>query len=613
MQRFIGLISNVASTTQENKAKKLLMLSLLSTVFLLCIKIFGESGLSVYLFGLITLIALCKYLYPTIYPLIKISLSGGEFIVYSWFTLGWHFLMISVWFGACYGGIIGYKDKSIFDGLLLGFGVGTWSLIWVMIFPFIKKLIPQSKQKTLGNEKRPSDFHVWGGQSTGILLNRSHVSGMNGNKNVWLKLPDLCQNVIVFGGIGSGKTTRIIQPYLMQLLSQNSGGLIFDIKGDFKTAVNQLAQRNGRNIEAVGVGQKGINLLKGLTPEMTSSFLKSAFYLSGSGKGDAFWIDTATELCKNCLGVLSFCGNGYYSLDKLYRYIFFENDRSIIQKQIETILFDLTDERKAQILQSYLSYYDNIFSKFDEKVKQGVLATVSQVLSPFQHPDLIDSFCVDSDNMANMEDVLEGKIFIVDLPLSTWGIGAKTVYTFIKLRFFNVLQSRQARNDLNQTRPVFFMCDEYQEIISASKSGLSDLNFWDKSRSSKCIGIISSQSVNSFRSAIGDKTLADTVLQNFRQKYCFRTEDIDTLNYLNQIAGKAEVKRETETQGTNQSSGTFNSSSGSNSGVSVSWQERQVVDAQLIRQLGQNQAIAFLNIDGLACDDVVNLEPLFVD
>ena len=36
--------------------------------------------------------------------------------------------------------------------------------------------------------------------------------------------------MIIFGGIGSGKTTRVINPLLKQLFEQDAGALIFDIK-----------------------------------------------------------------------------------------------------------------------------------------------------------------------------------------------------------------------------------------------------------------------------------------------------------------------------------------------------------------------------------------------
>ena len=47
-------------------------------------------------------------------------------------------------------------------------------------------------------------------------------------------------------------------------------------------------------------------------------------------------------------------------------------------------------------------------------------------------------------------------------------------------------------------------------------------------------------------------------------------------------------------------------------GQSWNLQERPVIDAQLVRQLGPNQAVAMLNIGGVAVDDVVNLTPVFV-
>jgi len=101
---------------------------------------------------------------------------------------------------------------------------------------------------------------------------------------MFLSLPDACQNVCVFGGVGSGKTTRIIQPYLQQILGQNAGALIFNVKGDFSRAVYQLAAETEKEVVTIGVNQTPLNLLKGLTPEMAASFLKSAFYLSGGGR-----------------------------------------------------------------------------------------------------------------------------------------------------------------------------------------------------------------------------------------------------------------------------------------------------------------------------------------
>jgi hypothetical protein len=89
------------------------------------------------------------------------------------------------------------------------------------------------------------------------------------------------------------------------------------------------------------------------------------------------------------------------------------------------VLKEELDIQAQRLLDSYLSYRKNIFSGFDDTVVSGVNATVTQVLSPFSQPDLVDAFCTESEDLACMEDVLRGTIFLVDLPLSRCGLGGR--------------------------------------------------------------------------------------------------------------------------------------------------------------------------------------------
>lgn len=457
-------------------------------------------------------------------------------------------------------------------------------------------------------------FGLYLGASTGFLGSLSHGAGLKRGQNVVLSLEDSAQNILVLGGIGSGKTTRAIQPLLVQLLNQDAGGLIFDVKGDFKTAVNSIAVEVGRDVTIIGPDQTKMNLLTGLTPEIASSFLKSAILMNDGSPKDKFWIDTAEALCKNALGVLSFFP-GRYNLSELYTYLFDSGVREGINEEAASKLPTLSD-REGRLLKTYLSYYEQIFSSFDDKVRSGVNASVAQVLAPFNHPDLVDSFCTDDKIAPTMNEVLDGTVYLVDMPLARWGLGGKVAYNFIKLRFFNTMQRRNVEADWNKDRPVFFMCDEFQEIVSANRDGLSDLNFWDKSRSSKCIGIVSAQAVSSFYAAIGDRDLADALLQNFRQKLCFRTEDSHTIEMLNHLLGRVEIERISVNEGKSKSSGGLFSgqfSASNSASVSRSVIERQVINPQLFRTIGQNQAIALLSFAGSSADDVIECIPIFAN
>ncbi|MBM4257971.1 MAG: type IV secretory system conjugative DNA transfer family protein [Deltaproteobacteria bacterium] len=460
----------------------------------------------------------------------------------------------------------------------------------------------------------PARFGCYLGTSTGILAKYGHGAAMASGQSVVLDLADAAQNILVLGGIGSGKTTRAVQPLLVQLLDQDAGGLIFDIKGDFKIAVESIAHQAQRAVTIIGPEKTRMNVIAGLSPEVAASFLKSALLLNSRGTVDAFWLDTATELCKNALGVLSFFPQRY-SLSALYTYLFDHGVQKGLRQEAEEKLLKLP-EREHRLLKTYLAYHETIFAAFDDKVKSGVNASVAQILSPFQHPDLVDAFCTDDPAAPNMERVLDGAVFCVDLPLARWGLGGRVAYTLLKLRFFNALQRRNTEPSWNQERPVFFLCDEFQEIVSANRDGLSDLNFWDKSRSSKCIGIISAQAVSSFYAAIGSRDLADALLQNFRQKLCFKTEDVHTIELLNHLLGRVEVEKASYQQGEGTSSGilfTDHYSRSRHESVSRTTVEKQVINPQLFRTLGQNQAIALLSFAGVSADDVVECTPVFVE
>jgi type IV secretory pathway TraG/TraD family ATPase VirD4 len=461
----------------------------------------------------------------------------------------------------------------------------------------------EEKKKPIVVMKRnrdSSNFALWLGKSTGHLAKLWHPAGMAEYQNVALNLEDACQNILVLGGIGSGKTTCVMQPLLLQCLDQQCGGLIFDIKGDVKDAVKQFAASTNKDLVILGPNHTRMNLIEGLTPEVASSFLKSAFLLSDKRSVDSFWIDTATELCRNTLGMLSFLPN-HYNLQNLHQYLFDLDTQEAINQELDNLLPSLP-AKEARLLKTYCNYYDLIFAHFDSKIKSGVNATVAQALAPFNHPDLLDAFCLSDTSPAKMEDVLNGALYLVDMPLSVWGLGGKVAYTFIKLRFFNLMQNRNQTNHFNKSNPVFFMCDEYQEIVSASRDGLSDLNFWDKSRSSKTIGIISSQSIASFYAAIGSHDLAHALLQNFRQKLCLRTEDPVTLEFMERLIGRARVKKVADSYGGNE-----------HRSKTITESREGVVDAQLFRELKPNNAVAILSLSGHSMDDVLNLMPVYVN
>lgn len=458
------------------------------------------------------------------------------------------------------------------------------------------------------------------GLSTGFLAGRGHVGGMQNGSTIHLSPADVCKNIWIGGGIGGGKTTRFINPLLQQVLSQDCSAMIFDIKGDFRNEVDYIAGQTGRSYRVVGDNGLTLNLFRGCTPEVAASYLKSCFILSGAASGDgAFWATTATNYCRNLLTLLTL-SKGDYSIAGLADVAFSEDARmNAMRAAREREQSGAMDAKEVRVWNAVLGYMVDTVGKWDDKFKGNVIGTCEAVLQPFLTPDLVDAFSIESAHgEADLYDLLNSReIFLVNLPRHKFGTqGARFAYLLIKLRFFTMMSERRARPDVNQDRYVAFLCDEYQAIVDS----VSDTDFWDKSRSSKCFGIVSMQGYSSLVQAVGNPQTANAIMQNWRQRAIFRTEDAATLDMAQRLLGQVDVHVEGTSENYSNSSGvsisnggrSYSSSDSASAGQSVSIQRQNLFDANDFRKLDAQYALFMGNIGDSAVDDVIEVKPLFV-
>jgi type IV secretory pathway TraG/TraD family ATPase VirD4 len=310
---------------------------------------------------------------------------------------------------------------------------------------------------------------------------------------------------------------------------------------------------------------------------------------------------------QGALGILSFFPT-HYTLAGLATFIFQADFRENLQKEIAT---QTLSEAQSQLLLSYQTSL-SLFEQMPERTQGDIKATVATVLSPCTHPHIASSFSATTNQALPLADVIKGQVFCLDMPQSAYGQATRIIATAIKLRWFQVMASRRRHLNWNQTRPVFFLCDEYQSLVTADPNGqtLSDLTFWDKARDTNTLGIVAAQSVSSLYAAIGDRAATETLLANFRQKLCFKTEDPETLRYLQSIIGQVSAPKSQRSQQrstTRQSHGVSQSHSQSESQAE---QMQSVIDSQLMRLLKRHQVIALLLLGLEARDDLLSVQPL---
>lgn len=459
-------------------------------------------------------------------------------------------------------------------------------------------------------EDAPGPFGLWIGEATGALSAMGHAAGIVAGADVTLDLQDAAKNIAVFGETGTGKTTRVLTHLLVQALDLDCGALIFDVRGDFHETVSRAAKLTGKPVARVGVGGDGVlglNLLAGLTADTAAGFLEAAFRLLGQGQGDSgFWVSLAVTRCRHALALLQHVPDGY-TLKGLHRYVFEDTYRAQALTTAQEALAELQlrandgEGREADLaarrLKASLDYELTVAPNYADKERSGLNRTIETALARFTDPELEDAFCAPGAAQADIADVLDGRVLVVNVPRERFKAAAAVVYLFVKERFFQALNARPSMEDgARKRRPVIFFCDEYQQLCSPG-----DANFFDTSRALGVVGIVASQSIEAYINALGDEHAAGALLANFANVIAFRSTE-RTMRYVAGKLGEVEVWRESYNAGKTDL-GWFNATT--NQGRSAALQRQTLLDPQIFRMLGPDKAVALLTVRGAAFDDVV--------
>lgn len=159
----------------------------------------------------------------------------------------------------------------------------------------------------------------------------------------WLTIPrrGLHTGVMIFGAVGTGKTSGCMYPYVDQLLAwragsadEKIGGLILEVKGDFCAQVRGILRRQGREQDYVEIGLDSGYCYNPLHNDLEPYALAYSIAtllnnLYGRGK-EPFWQQAYTDLVKFVI-LLRKLVNGYTTLAEVYRYVL---DEALIVEDI---------------------------------------------------------------------------------------------------------------------------------------------------------------------------------------------------------------------------------------------------------------------------------------
>jgi len=547
---------------------------------------------------------------------------------------------------------------------------------WMLYRAFVEPLITGVKAGTITADSVKAPPFPWNKDLLQMVVGLRHdkFTLKLSERPSWVVVPEkgMFQNFLITGTIGTGKTAAVMYPLCKQALfykaydeDEKAGMLILDVKGNFYEKVLEFARDCDRENDIVLIklgGKYKYNPLHKPNMEPVDLAGRTRQVLEiisgGSGSKDAFWDDKAANLVGECVRLLRLVNKGYVSLGLVHELVTNKEYLSSMLAKMEYMYskqnnvsvdeFDLSDgqfeeedcdvslnKEKGELSENdyearrikfdfehCMTYFTGEFASGAENVIETIKTCVTRITNFFvSSMSVHDSFSPDKIeelNFHGFEDVInKGKIVVLAMNVEERPVVARTIAAYLKQDFqAEVLQRTVSTRGLNRTRPVFFICDEYQEFV-----GAKDANFYGVSREAKCCSIVASQSYTSLLKTLGDEKAFNTLQQNLINKMWLRGDDKLTIETAQQLTGKEEKRKYStnisESMADAKHSKIFGSLVGNKTSVSestnVSTQRDFVFEERIFTQtLEMFKAVCFLAHDkGMQEPSVVHLLPYF--
>jgi hypothetical protein len=366
----------------------------------------------------------------------------------------------------------------------------------------------------------------------GLQDNNGMLIGYENNNPIYFSDNGFYQNILITGSIGSGKTTGAISNILDYLVSKNIYGLVLDVKGNYKETVKFIADKyNKKVIEISLLSDFNYNPLN--KPYLSSfeiaSMLRSVVVnLSEINNSDSFWLDKAETFIKDFI-VLIRVYNSYVSFDEIHRLVV---DKEYLLNKIEIV----KNKVLSNLLSDDLIYEINIsilnltkeFLNLDERTIGIIKSEITRVTSIFVSNQILkNKFCSNSTEI----NFKNNQLVVFSIDIANNRKLSKIISTYLKLDF-----QRQILNF--NSKPIFFICDEYQEFVNKE-----DAHFFSLSREFKCINVVSMQSYTSLTESLNKLDSSKVIIQNLVNKIWFRNDDVNTIEEIVKQIGKEEKDR----------------------------------------------------------------------
>ena len=214
-------------------------------------------------------------------------------------------------------------------------------------------------------------------------------------------------------------------------------------------------------------------------------------------------------------------------------------------------------------------WYVKDWRNLDVKLRTSIVEGISVFLSLFDQPDVADIFCPSPQTAppAGQQAVLpegeplppplpglkrrlppladlieEGKVLALNMPAGTNPALARVVGVMLKQAWLQALLRRppeMKRRPNHYFRPAAFICDEYQAFATVGQDDpAGDEQAFARTRQSRCIPIVATQSISSLRSVVHGGEAWRTLLQTLRTRIFLSLSDEASAKIASDMCGQ---------------------------------------------------------------------------
>lgn len=422
-------------------------------------------------------------------------------------------------------------SKNVDVASILGNGYIHFKFIYIFLYSFFVSNITYKIHSYIYSKKKSKEKEI------NNIEDFPAIKFVSENQNIIIPSAGLYQNILITGSIGSGKTSAAISTILEELLLSSVYGLIIDVKGNYIQTLKAILKKTNLESKIVEISMESEFSYNPLNSDATEIELaarlkKVLLVLSNKNTSDAYWLDKAEGYIRDFI-VLIRAYTTDVNFSKLHKMV---TSKEYLYEKLEiikkNILNNKYDEEHLFKINSSMLNIKNEYLKLDERTIGIIKSEITRITSVFcSDKKIYDKFCKNSIRL-NFE---KEQVYILSLDIGKNRELAKIISAYLKLEFQSQILSRK-----KVKKPIFFVCDEYQEIVNEL-----DASFFSLSREYKCINVISTQSYSSLLNSLKDEHSTRVVLQNFVNKIWFRNDDPYTISQIMKQIGKTIKRYET--------------------------------------------------------------------